>query len=75
MNVDEQLNKLFTDNAARQLVDSCHGASHAAGWWHDLSKLTDLQDTTFEYRVGLAFNAQRADHKLEARRAEGGKAF
>lgn len=129
-------------DAGDRLVEACHGASLAAGWWQDLKTGTDyraevragtrlgkalvaeklclthseiseameghrkgLMDDKLPHRpmieveladaviriadlagaLGLdlggaisdkmAFNAVRPDHKLEARQAEGGKAY
>ncbi len=70
-------------HAVQQLQSSCHGASVAAGWWNDLKNgvnyLAEVRNNT---RFGkalvaekMAFNAQRPDHKPEARNAEGGKAY
>jgi NTP pyrophosphatase (non-canonical NTP hydrolase) len=129
MSHDNKMNSLFIANATQQLVDACHGAAAAAGWWkpgdtanplmfssklclihsevseamegdrknlmddklpHRQMRVVELADALIRicdlagaYGMDLggavaekmAFNAIRPDHKLEARKADGGKAY
>lgn len=128
-------NQLTISNAGNLLVQVCHGASKASGWWTDIAtgqpidpntphlvpaklclvhsevseameghrknlmddklphrKMIEVELADAVIRIAdlagalgldlggaiaekLAYNAQRADHKAENRKAEGGKAY
>ncbi len=130
-----EMDSSFTRAAAQTLLDACHNAARAAGWWTDLktgepldintprfvaeklclvhSEISEameghcsgLMDTKLPHRPmveveladavirifdtaggfnldlpgaiveKMAYNSQRADHKLENRKADGGKKY
>lgn len=52
---------IFIRDAGRLLQESCHGASHAAGWWNDVSTGADLREVIRDpkNRLGKALVAEK----------------
>jgi len=65
MSTDDKLNAIFIANATYQLVDACHSASAAAGWWThqatglDLMQVINSPTDPLQELLGAALVAQK----------------